>query len=81
MNTKIIDPVFIGKNVVIENSVIGPYATINNNCLIKNCIIRDSILEKFSSVENCALSESIIGEGATVKRELLKLNIGNYSEI
>jgi len=81
LNSKIIEPVFIGKNVMIENSVIGPYATINNSCVIKNCIIRDSILEKFTAVENCALAESIIGEGASVKREFLKLNIGNYSEI
>lgn len=81
INSKIIEPVFIGKNVKIENSIIGPFATINNNCTIKNCIIQDSILEKFSSIENCALSESIIGEGASIKRELLKLNIGNYSEI
>lgn len=81
INSKIIMPVFIGKNVVIENSIIGPYTTINNNCAIKNSIVRDSILEKFSSVENCTLSESIIGEGASIKREFLKLNIGSYSEI
>jgi len=81
MNTKFIEPVFIGKNVLIENSVIGPFATINDNCVIKNCVIQDSILDKFSSVENCVFAESIIGEGASIKREVLKLNIGNYSEI
>ncbi|MGB4851936.1 MAG: nucleotidyl transferase, partial [Ignavibacteria bacterium] len=74
-------PVYIGKNVEIENSIIGPYATINDGCIIKNSIIDNSIIENSSLIENCVMSESIIGEGASVKREILKLNIGNYSEI
>jgi len=81
LNSKIIEPVFIGKNVVIENSIVGPFATINDDCEIKNSIISNSIIEKFSKIENCVLTESIIGEGASVKREVLKLSIGNYSEI
>ncbi len=81
VNSRLIQPVYIGNNVEIENSIIGPYATINSNCIIKNSIIQDSILEKFSRIENCYLTESIIGEGASIKREPLKLNIGNYSEI
>ena len=80
-NSKIIEPVYIGKNVKIENSIIGPYATINDNCIIKNSIVQDSILNKYSSIENITLTESIIGEGANVKRNALKLSIGNYSEI
>lgn len=80
-NSRIVEPVYIGKNVEIENSIIGPYATINDNCIIKNSIIDNSIIENSSLIENCVLTESIIGEGASVKRELLKINIGNYSEI
>jgi len=81
INTKIVEPVFIGKNVKIENSVIGPYATINDNSEIKNSIIKDSILEKNSVVINCNLTDSLIGEGSSVKRDTLKISLGNYSEI
>lgn len=81
LNTKIIRPVFIGKNVRIENSVIGPYATINDYSDIKNSIIRDSILDKYCIVENCSLKNSLMGEGSSVKRDSLKISIGNYSEI
>jgi glucose-1-phosphate thymidylyltransferase len=80
-NTKIVEPVFIGKNVNIESSVIGPFATINDNCIIKNCIIQDSILEKYSADENCILIDSLIGEGASVKRDPMRLSVGNYSDI
>jgi glucose-1-phosphate thymidylyltransferase len=80
-DTKIVEPVFIGKNVNIESSVIGPYATISDNSVIKNSIIQDSILEKHSVVENCTLIDSLIGEGASVKREPMRISIGNYSDI
>jgi len=81
INSKIVEPVFIGKNVKIENSVIGPYATINDNSEIRNSFIKDSILEKYSVVENCSLTDSLIGEGSSVKRDALKISLGNYSEI
>lgn len=81
INTKIVQPVYIGKNVKIENSVIGPYATINDYSEIKNSIIQDSILDKYTVVENCSLTDTLMGEGASVKRDALKISIGNYSEI
>ncbi|HMS34018.1 MAG TPA: sugar phosphate nucleotidyltransferase [Ignavibacteria bacterium] len=80
-NTKLIRPVYIGKNVKIENSIIGPYATINDNSEIKNSIIQDSILDKYTVVENCSLTDTLMGEGSSVKRDALKISIGNYSEI
>jgi glucose-1-phosphate thymidylyltransferase len=80
-NTIIVEPVYIGSKVHIENSVIGPYATVNDECVIKNSVIQDSILDKYSCVENSVLTDSLIGEGASVKGEILKVSIGNYSEI
>lgn len=80
-NTLIIEPVSIAEGAVIENSIIGPYATINKNSHIKNSIITDSILESYCVVENSVIESSIIGEEAVVKREKLKINLGNHSEI
>lgn len=80
-SSKIIEPVFIGNNVEIENSVIGPFATVNDNCKINNSVISDSIIEKSASIENCIMTESIIGEGAIIKRDKLKISLGNHSEI
>jgi glucose-1-phosphate thymidylyltransferase len=76
----IIEPVFIGEGVVLENSVIGPYATINDKCKIKNSVIRDSIINKDSRIENAVLSESILGESSTVIKPFSKLNLGDFSE-
>ncbi|MCK4904295.1 MAG: NTP transferase domain-containing protein, partial [Candidatus Marinimicrobia bacterium] len=43
-SSKIIEPVFIGDNCKVENSIIGPYVTIMNNCDIYNSKIEDSII-------------------------------------
>ncbi|MDZ4711202.1 MAG: nucleotidyltransferase family protein [bacterium] len=77
----LIYPVYIGKNVKLSGSVIGPYATINDDCIISNSIISNSIIDCSCNIENSILTESIIGEGTSIKRDILKLSVGNHSEI
>ncbi len=80
-DSNIIHPVFIGKNVVIKQSIIGPNATINDGCNITNSVVENSIIEKNTRIENAVLKESIIGESVTVKYQQQVLNIGSNSEI
>ncbi len=49
-SSKIIEPVFIGDNCRIDNSIIGPYVTIMNNCNIYNSKIEDSIVLEDSNI-------------------------------
>ncbi|MBC8180556.1 glucose-1-phosphate thymidylyltransferase [candidate division KSB1 bacterium] len=44
INSTIRGPVIIGKNTIIENSYIGPFTSIQNNCYIRNSEIEFSIL-------------------------------------
>ncbi len=50
--SKIIEPVHIGKNCKVENSIIGPYVTIMDNCTINDSKIEDSIILKESSISD-----------------------------
>lgn len=77
----IIPPVFIGKEVVIENSVIGPYVSISDNVIIKESVIKNSIISMAGKVENMLLDSSVVGQNAMVKGKYSKLNIGDSSEI
>lgn len=77
----IIPPVFIAENAIIEQSLIGPYATVANEAIVKNSIVRNSIISNGASVEDCLLEESIIGNNAIVRGHYNKLNVGNSSEI
>jgi glucose-1-phosphate thymidylyltransferase len=80
-NSTIIHPVFIGKDVVIERSVIGPNATINDGCRITNSIIENSVIEKSCNIQNAILNESIVGESAIISNNRNALNLGSHSEL
>ncbi len=50
--SKIIEPVFIGDNCSIENSIIGPYVTIMNDCIVRNSKVEDSIILENSHISD-----------------------------
>jgi len=51
-SSKIIEPVFIGENCKVDNSIIGPYVTIMDNCTILNSKIEDSIILENSNISD-----------------------------
>jgi len=61
------EPVYIGDDCEIENSVIGPNVTIMNACTIKNAVLRNCIIDEETTIENITLSESIIGCNTTLE--------------
>ena len=74
------NPVFIGKNVTIDNCIIGPFATIGDNCSLRNCNISNSIVSEDCSLDNSILTDSIIGKSSKVKNKKAVLNLGEFSE-
>jgi glucose-1-phosphate thymidylyltransferase len=87
INSIIRGPSVIGKNCIIENSFIGPYTSIGNNSrIINSCIEYCVILENTSIIGIERLEESLVGRNAKIlkneeNRKLIKLNVGDYSEI
>ncbi|MFA7420897.1 MAG: sugar phosphate nucleotidyltransferase [Melioribacteraceae bacterium] len=77
----IIDPVYISDSATVINSIIGPFTTISEHCIVKESIIKNSILSPSSQVEKSMLDNSIIGMNAIVKGNYKKLNACDSSEI
>ncbi len=77
----IIEPVYISPKSRIENSIIGPYTTVNDEAYIKNSIIVNSIIGVNAVVENEILRDSIIGNNTIIKGQFRKLNTGDSTEI
>ena len=75
------DPVFIHEEAIVENCVIGPFTTIAEGCVVRNSIIRNSIISSGANVEKSMLENSIIGSSAVIKGSFQKLNAGDSSEI
>jgi len=74
-------PVFISDSALIKNSVIGPYTTISEDCIITDSIIKNSIISSGAKIDKAMLENSIIGSNAVIKGNFKKLNAGDSSEI
>lgn len=79
--SKIINPVFIEEDVKIVDSEIGPFVSISRGTIITSSIIRNSIVGKHTSLSNCDLDNSVIGEETKVQGVSGNLNIGDHSVI
>jgi len=80
-NSVIIPPVYIGKDVKISNSVIGPYVSIEDNSCVYNSIIKSSMLLNSANIDNANFSNSIIGNFAKLYIKLAEFSVGDYDEI
>ena len=74
IDSKIIPPVFIGKNGKIINSVIGPNVSIGDDLILEKCILSESVIGDGVRLKKIISSNSIIGDFSTLE-DLIKKNI------
>ncbi len=78
-------PVFIHESARIEDSTIGPYASIGSNCRITGSQIEESIIDSESQVTNAALNGCVVGRRVHVRgnggKEVFTLNLGDDSSV
>lgn len=78
-NATIIQPCFIGENVEIKNSVIGPHVSIGCNAKIEGSVITNSIVQSNAIIRHSILDNSMIGNFAEYVSSPEQLSIGDYS--
>lgn len=66
-DTVIKNPSFVGSNTIIIRSIIGPNASIGENCHIENCNISDVVIGDNCSLQGVITKNSIIGDNAKVE--------------
>ncbi len=81
VNTAVIPPVYIAPTARVENSVIGPYATIADHARVTNALIRDSIIDEGAQIRDTMLDRSLIGKNAIVRGRHHRLNVGDSSQV
>jgi len=74
ITSKIIPPVFIGVNVKITDSIIGPNVSIGDNVVLNKCICSDAVIGDDASLNKIITSHSLIGDFSTLD-DLIKENI------
>ncbi len=80
-NSKIIEPCFIGENVQLINSTVGPYASIGKDTIIENSVVKNSIIQTNSKILNAELSNSMIGNFAEFTGKSSDLSLGDYCTV
>ncbi|QSG11347.1 dTDP-glucose pyrophosphorylase [Halapricum desulfuricans] len=79
--TLVIPPVDIGRDVVIESSIVGPYASVDHGTTIINSIVRDSIVGRNVDLDGVNIERSLLGDDATISDDPATLNVGSNGSL
>jgi len=80
-NSTIIEPCYIGKNVVLRNATVGPHVSIGENTTITDSTITDTIIQTNTMIMNSTLNHSMIGNFVKINNNSQELSVGDYTEI
>jgi glucose-1-phosphate thymidylyltransferase len=75
----IIPPCFIGENVVVVNSVIGPFVSLEEGVQIADSRISNSIIQAQTVVKNAGFENSLLGKNVIYTEKPRELSLGDFS--
>ncbi|HEY1031323.1 MAG TPA: sugar phosphate nucleotidyltransferase [Flavipsychrobacter sp.] len=78
-NSVIIPPCFIGENVVIKNSVIGPFVSLERGVNVEDSRVNNSIIQADSIVKNARIENSLLGKSVNYNEKPKDLSLGDFS--
>jgi len=81
INSTIIQPCFIGDEVTIKNSVVGPFVSIGGNSTIDHCVVQNSVIQNDSHISSAVMCDSMIGNHAEYSGNPKKVSLGDYSQL
>ncbi len=81
INSTIVPPVFLGENVVIENSTIGPFVSISDSTIVKDSTITNSIIQKNCLITKARLENVMFGNFVNFEGQSSDASLGDYSVV
>lgn len=80
-DTVIEPPVYIGENVEISGCTIGPNVSIEAGTILRNSVLKNSIVQEGAHIEESDLDHSTIGKHAEIYHATGKMHVGDHSEV
>jgi glucose-1-phosphate thymidylyltransferase len=80
-NTRIIEPCFIGEDVVLENVILGPHVSVGKGSVIKNSIVKNSIIQTETSINGVILDKAMLGNKVEVSLKPRDYSLGDYTTV
>ena len=78
-NSLIIPPCFIGENVVVVNSKVGPHVSLGNGTQVVSSNLETSLIQEHTLINHANLSNSMIGNNAKYYGVAREISLGDYS--
>lgn len=78
-NAVLVEPVFVGPDAVVKDSVVGPYVAIHGGARVEGSVLRDTIVFAGARVEGSVLEDAVVGQYAEVRGFAGSLNIGDHA--
>jgi glucose-1-phosphate thymidylyltransferase len=75
----IIPPVFIHPQAIVERSVIGPYVSIEKDAVIRDSVLRDTLVDEGAELSAVTLDQSMVGRWTKIDGGFSTLNLGDSS--
>lgn len=75
----VIQPCYIGEDVKIRHSVVGPHVSIGRGSIISESVIKNSIIQNNTQVSQAVIANSMIGNHVCFTGGNRDLSLGDYS--
>lgn len=77
----IVPPSFVHREARLEDAVIGPYASIGAGTVVRNSVVRDSIIEEDSEIVDAILQRSVVGSKTTIHGSARSISVGDNGKV
>jgi glucose-1-phosphate thymidylyltransferase len=77
----VVEPVYIEDGVTIEHSTVGPNVSIGTGSVVRNATLRDAVVGDKTTIIDCELHDTFLGDSVTVHGVRGNLNVGDHSDI
>ncbi|MDI1354037.1 MAG: sugar phosphate nucleotidyltransferase [bacterium] len=81
INSIIIEPCFIGDQVELVDSIIGPHVSVGANSKITRSIVSNSIIQKETKLSHTIIDNSLLGIASEVSGKANDLSISDYTQL
>lgn len=80
-NSIIVNPCFIGEDVEIVNSIIGPHVSVGKGSIVKHSIITNSIIQRNTQILSANIDNSMIGNNVDFHGNMQEMSMGDYTSL
>lgn len=78
-NSTIIPPCYIGEDVILINSTVGPNVSLGRGTHVTDSTIKNSLIQTHTHIKNAELDNAMIGNHANFDGNFKSISIGDYS--